>query len=294
MSDLPSADASSARPCTNCAASLTAPLPAFCPHCGQETRIRAPTLGEFLQQLGGAYLSTEGALWRTLRLLLTRPGELTRRYLAGQRRHFVLPLRLYLTVSVLVLLALRLVAQHTFETQPDLQITTRATNGSIELLWARAGLRNGEFFCENLPASVCKRLERRLTLDPKVLGEEVPALGQRMLSAIGPAMFLLLPVFALLLKVAYWRRGLRLTEHLVMALHLHAFWFIALAVTLLPLGGWGGLAWLAVPVYTWLAMGRVYGDRRWLRLLRSMLISAVYGVGLLLGLSVAAIWAVLT
>ncbi len=53
--------------------------------------MRPPTLVEFAQQFGGAYLATEGALWRTLRLLLTRPGELTRRYLAGQRKHYVLP-----------------------------------------------------------------------------------------------------------------------------------------------------------------------------------------------------------
>ena len=56
-------------------------------------------MGELAQQFGGAYFSTEGALWRTLKLLLTRPGELTVRYLAGQRKHFVLPLRLTLSIS---------------------------------------------------------------------------------------------------------------------------------------------------------------------------------------------------
>ena len=61
--------------------------------------MRPPTLLEFAQQFGGAYLSTEGALWRTLGLLLLRPGELTRRYLNGQRKHYILPLRLYLTTS---------------------------------------------------------------------------------------------------------------------------------------------------------------------------------------------------
>src|SRR6185295_17661098 len=44
--------------------------PRFCPACGQETTLRPPTLGEFAQQFGGAYLATEGALWRSLRLLL--------------------------------------------------------------------------------------------------------------------------------------------------------------------------------------------------------------------------------
>jgi hypothetical protein len=50
--------------------------------------MRPPTLiSEFMQQFGGAYFSTEGALWRTLKLLLLKPGELTVQYLAGRRKH---------------------------------------------------------------------------------------------------------------------------------------------------------------------------------------------------------------
>src|SRR5204862_7537116 len=90
--------------CPNCGVRLAEPQPKFCPDCGQETRIRAPTLHEFVQQFGGAYFSTEGALWRTLKTLLFQPGELTRQYLAGRRKHFVLPLRLYLTISLITLL----------------------------------------------------------------------------------------------------------------------------------------------------------------------------------------------
>jgi len=45
------------------------------PDCGQESHVRPPRIGEFLQQFGGAYLATEGALWRTLKLLLFRPAS---------------------------------------------------------------------------------------------------------------------------------------------------------------------------------------------------------------------------
>ena len=93
--------------CLNCRALLGQPRPRFCGQCGQETTLKPPTLLHFAQQFSGAYLSTEGALWRTLGLLLVQPGELTKRYLEGQRKHYVLPLRLYLTISVIVLLMLR-------------------------------------------------------------------------------------------------------------------------------------------------------------------------------------------
>jgi hypothetical protein len=77
---------------------------------------------------------------------------------------------------------------------------------------------------------------------------------------------------------------LRYTEHLVFALHVHAFWFVALLLTLPDWGPLTALALLAVPVYTLLAMKRVYGGRRWPRLLRAGLVSALYGTTLVLAL----------
>jgi hypothetical protein len=71
-------------PCPNCGRHLDAEPPPFCPVGGQEARVRSPTVGEFLQRFGGAYLSTEGALGRTLKLLFTQPGEPTRQHLAGR------------------------------------------------------------------------------------------------------------------------------------------------------------------------------------------------------------------
>ena len=52
--------------------------------------------------------------------------------------------------------------------------------------------------------------------------------------------FVMLPAFALWLKLAYLDRRLRYTEHLVFALHLHAFGFLMLAL-MLP-----GIGWLSI------------------------------------------------
>ena len=45
-------------------------------------------------------LGADSSTWRTLRTLLTRPGGLTVEYLAGHRRRFLPPLRVYLLASV--------------------------------------------------------------------------------------------------------------------------------------------------------------------------------------------------
>jgi len=286
----PPADTAVSTACLNCGESFGEGgerRRRFCPECGQETTVRAPTLGEFAQQFGGAYFATEGALWRSLRLLISQPGALTAQYLAGRRKHYVLPLRLYLTISLLVLLLVRVVGSGSVAVKlgDTAEIARENSNIVMDLGGGRAGMRGGVFFCENLPTWVCKRIQRRVDIDPRRMLGEVESMKDRFLGNLGGAMFVLLPCFALWLKLAYRNRRLRYTEHLVFALHVHAYWFLAL---LLTLPGWGpltALALLTVPVYTLMAMKHVYGGRRWPRLLRACMVSTLYGTTLALALA---------
>ncbi len=49
-------------------------------------------MGDFIAGL----LNFEGKFWRTLPMLAWRPGEMTRRYIAGERARFISPVALYL------------------------------------------------------------------------------------------------------------------------------------------------------------------------------------------------------
>jgi len=278
MPPMPPAPVTTPACCTNCGHDLGAPRPKFCPDCGQETNIRPPRLSEFAQQLGGAYFSTEGALWRTLKLLLFKPGELTRQYLAGRRKHYVLPLRLYLTISLIALLALRIQTGISMDDPAAIQIDLK--DGQYNAISFgdshQAGMRDGKFFCTGLPEWLCKRLQRRMDVGQDVLKREIAELSQRFVSNIGLGMFVMLPVFALMLKLVYWSRRLHYTEHLVFALHVHAFWFFALLIALPNVPWLTGLVFLALPVYTHLAMRRVYGGGWWATLLRESLVAFLY------------------
>lgn len=279
--------------CRNCGHDFGRTRPRYCPACGQETNVKPPTLREFAQQFGGAYLSTEGALWRTLKLLVLQPGELTRQYLAGRRRHYVLPLRLYLTVSVLVLLALRL----TTSSGLDVEVVPRPAQApktlQVDIAHGRAGLENGVFYCRDLPQWLCARLKRRLDLDPKSVQREVAEIGTRFVSNLGGAMFVLVPAFAAWLKLAWWNRGLRYTEHLVFALHLHAFWFLLLALMLLPGSLLVFAALVAAPVHAWLAERRLYRARWWAQALRDAFVCAAYAATLGCVLGALGLWSLL-
>ena len=78
--------------CLNCGARLSGP---FCSECGQHAHVHR-TLGAFFHDFAHGVLHFEGKIWRTIPLLVWKPGELTRRYIDGQRASFVSPIALFL------------------------------------------------------------------------------------------------------------------------------------------------------------------------------------------------------
>jgi hypothetical protein len=78
--------------CLNCGSDLTGP---FCSQCGQHAHVHR-TLSAFFHDFLHGVLHFESKIWRTLPLLAWRPGELTRRYIDGQRASFVSPIALFL------------------------------------------------------------------------------------------------------------------------------------------------------------------------------------------------------
>ena len=271
--------------CPNCGHHIDHPLPNYCGHCGQETRLKPPTVMEFLQQFGGSIIATEGALWRTLKLLLLHPGQLTREYFNGRRRHYILPLRLFITISVIAMVLMRIVTVLQTPTIDEIEANIKVPQSSsegpavLEFRDIKIVVDQGRFECVGLPPAFCLRLKDRFALEPKAMAKQFRDLPEHALGFAGSAMFLLLPLFACLLKIFYFRRDLRWTEHLIFALHLHAFWFVILIIQLSGLP-----AVIAIPFYSFIAARRVYGGSRWSTLLRMGGVGLIYGSLLMLAL----------
>lgn len=84
-------------------------------------------------------------------------------------------------------------------------------------------------------------------------------LTDRLVRDAPKAVFILLPVFALFLKVLYIRRRRLFVEHLVFVLHVHAFAFLLATLLLLVPSTWPTwFVWLCFPVYLLWAMLRFY------------------------------------
>lgn len=67
----------------------------FCPECGQKAHIHR-SLAAIGHDIMHGVLHLDGKLWETLPLLVLKPGELTRRYIAGERAKFVSPMAMFL------------------------------------------------------------------------------------------------------------------------------------------------------------------------------------------------------
>src|SRR5215469_14894036 len=78
--------------CLNCGTKLSG---AYCSACGQKAHIHRSVRAFFQDFLAGLF-NFEGKIWRTLPMLAWRPGEMTRRYIAGERARFISPVALYL------------------------------------------------------------------------------------------------------------------------------------------------------------------------------------------------------
>jgi hypothetical protein len=259
----------SSLPCRNCGA----PAPGkYCSECGQSTALHPPTAGEFLHEFIGHHIALEGKLWATLRNLLFRPGSLTVEYFAGRKLRYVNPLRLYLSVSLILFAVVGVIRPEikvsTFDTASGKMSAPLSHEETMRL--TRESVAKFEF----APAWAKAHMDQYLSLTDE---QQRDRIGHGF-SAYAPyAFFLLVPALALLLKLFYLKRRLYYGEHLICALHLQTASFIfALAeVVVVPPGG-QALVQLVVLIYNGLALQRVYGGRWWATTLRVLALAFSY------------------
>jgi hypothetical protein len=263
--------------CLNCSAAVDYH---YCAVCGQETKVHVPSASEFIHEFVGHYVALEGRLWKTLAFLLCRPGFLTAEYIEGRRVRYVEPLRVYLTFSILFFFIFKLIGppvvqidepsaqkaavEHAAKVRRDAltqiqldPVSDIAVVGSLPGI----GLKINKFFA--LPAT-----------------EQMRVLATAFFSYVPYAMFCLMPLFALYLKVLYLGSGRRYGEHLLFALHTNAFAFAMFS--LLIVAGTLDLELIVFLMVLWLviylpkAMRRVYGGSRWATALRWMVLATAH------------------
>ena len=97
--------------CLNCKAVLVGD---YCHRCGQTAHVHR-TAAALWHDIAHGVLHFEGKIWRTLPMLILRPGELTRRYIEGERARLVSPLVVFLFSIFLMFAAFNLIGGEAFK-----------------------------------------------------------------------------------------------------------------------------------------------------------------------------------
>jgi hypothetical protein len=291
----------------------------FCPECGQENRPPELTLQAVLREFIAEIAYYDSKMWRTLRLLITRPGQLSIEWSQGKRASYISPVRLYLMVTFAFFLGTAWRAS-----KPSVKIWTALSTAQKQDVIkgiakeqltpdSRRLLENGKSQMNLTPAEdkqfeaaldrgvlnqknadmaagmisdngrklglgdeawFLQRVSRLQETDPQVL-------ASTFLSQVPKVFFVILPLFAMLLRALYWRIGRTFVEHLVFILHLHSFAFLLFLPGILISTPWMGaitmlFAFFCLPAYAYVAMLRFYRQPWWLTLIKSWFLDFGY------------------
>jgi hypothetical protein len=140
----------------------------------------------------------------------------------------------------------------------------------------------GQTFGERTAQAISAKIQRFEKLPPE---ERIQATLQGLLAQAPKAMFFLMPVFAMLLKLLFIRRHIPYGAHLLFAFHYHAFLFLSSLLLLLPLYGLINFSIILVScLYLPLALRTTYVIGWSGALWRCMILAMLYPVAIMLAL----------
>jgi hypothetical protein len=297
----------------------------FCPQCGQHQVERRMTVRKLIAEFVDEQFGVNRRLPRTIKPLLFNPGRLTNDYFEGRIQQYIPPFRLYLVTSLLFF------ALFALTQSSSVRITQAASEASKEIAEdtalqrrVRANARSGGAFVgvrfdpsdttnwlndprvDLLFPPLSRAAESRIR-EFAVFGqiEGTRRLIRAVLAQMPTAVFLLLPVYAFLLWLFFRKQRRYYVEHFVFALHLHSFAFLAMLPTLMLdvpfLPKWSQsiedvlspIILLAILVYIFIALKRVYRQRKLVISAKFLFLSISYfvilGFGIVLAFALAVV-----
>jgi hypothetical protein len=277
-----------ARPCPNCSELLWGQ---YCAACGQRARTRMITFWELLKDAGDLLASLDSRIWRTLGLLLFRPGRITLDYLQGKRARFVPPVRLFIASSIVFFFIANLNTRFDFD---EALVIGPGPAGALDTPGQHCNINYSgvpEWLSRLVPP------ERAVEICERIVADRGRSFAQALLSNIPAMMFLFLPLMGLVMKASYPLSGRYYAEHLLFLVHYHSFFFILnigliltrwgaelLAPGRIPLTALTVLAYIYIPVYLFRALRLVYGQGFWGTSFKYVLLGLAYFVALVVTL----------
>ena len=258
--------------CRNCGNEVTGE---YCGHCGQREGRADRRFLDLAGEMLGDVFDLDSRFWKTLFYLLFRPGYLSAEFMAGRRARYLPPLRLYLVISFVIFLAMSFYTSNAIVVGSDPEerlsddVVVSINSGGLEQAADGEGPEDaGEWradigLADEHSPQWLKDIDQRAEENVVKLREDPSEFIETMVDYLPQLMFLLLPLFALLVQIAYLFSPFHYLQHLVFTLHYHSFAFLLYLIGhCLVLAGWEPTGWLylALMVYLVLALRQAYGS----------------------------------
>lgn len=270
----------------------------YCHACGQDTAARPRPLREWAEEAFSETNLVDGRTARTLIALAVRPGRLLEACRDGANSLYQTPTKLFVVVTALFLLTLNFADVQLYQyvarvTDPARPVSARADpdgatvhldNATQGELWMQRRVETAiDPAVTDAIAAAAERAttetDRQNLIYENVTNLEQGAVSDRLADWLPNGLWLLMPLYALLLAPFFGRRRLFM-EHLVFAMwaHVMAFSLLILLALANKYGAAAPAGPLAVPylVYFVLAASRYYGVTRLQALWRGAVHLALY------------------
>jgi Protein of unknown function (DUF3667) len=193
--------------CLNCGAEVTGK---FCQECGQENADSHENFFHLVGHYTADFFHFDSKVPRSVILLLTKPGFLTKEYWQGRRIRYIHPLRLFLFISVLFVASAAFYHQH-----------FRKSGKAIVIVGGGQPTAEQQIETERVK-KVVQELQGLVSI-----GKD------RFFNDLKYISFFMLPIYAFVFQILYRRKKRFYIDHLVYTLHLQSFGYTLVAVAML-------------------------------------------------------------
>ena len=235
--------------CLNCGSTIQGK---FCSNCGQENLEIHESFGHMMNHAISDYFHFDHQFFNTLKPLLFKPGFLTNEYMAGRRVKYLHPVKMYIFISIVYFL---LAFQHK-ETQQPVNIKFNASTekqANKQTNKANPDSTYEQYQATQLKLPQNKRdgailhwgTKKAYAYSKKYGKNSLEVFQEQVQHNIPKSMFVLMPLFALGLMIAFRKNKKFYVEHLIYSFHFHCFLFlfssVVILIQLILPGSWTGL-----------------------------------------------------
>ena len=306
--------------CLNCGTTVA---DKFCPNCGQENLELNENFLHLVVHSVSHYFHFESKFFNRIVPLLTKPGYLTKEYFAGKRASHLNPISMYIFISILFFFLFTAnsnsnkkdilnekaakentisredaeevkaivsktisekAGEQTYNRLNKAQIATDSTGNKNKLPATTKPEAADEGFSislvdeSSLPSSLKVKLK---SISEDNLNQQL--FINKLTSHLPKMMFILLPLFALILQLVNYRSKKYYAEHLIYSIHVHSFLFLFGSILIIldwilpSLSDW--ILFIGVVIIMWYiyrSMRNIYKGSRWATVFKFFMLAFAY------------------